>query len=189
MAVLMLQSHLLPPDSSCVRVATAVSCRRWRPAYLQPAADAERFGYLSGERGGIAAQQSEGTGSSGTHASDHNASSTAAGSGGGSSGGGSSSSGSSEGSGALVSPDNAVLLGLAPETGAPVFAADLGPPPPLLPDASRAAAAAAAAFSQVPITTSAQARTAACHSRDVASGVVSCSVVQSWAHRSCVAAL
>lgn len=115
-----------------------MSRRRWRPAYLQPAADAKRLGYLSGERGGIVAQQHDSTSSSGSHAGSLEASSTAAGSSGGD--------GSSR---ASVSPDNAVFLGLAPNTGAPVFAADLGPPPPLLPDASRAAAAAAAAFPQV----------------------------------------
>ena len=116
-------------------------CRRWRPAYLQPAADAARFGYLSGERGGIAAQQVDGAASSGCQGSSPEASGTAP--------GGTSSSISSGSSTALVNPDDAVFLGLAPETGAPVFAADLGPPPPLLPDASRAAAASAAAFPQV----------------------------------------
>jgi hypothetical protein len=190
-ALLMLQLCMLTPSilwrNFLLRIwKIAMFCCRWRPAYLQPAADAERLGYLSGERGGIAAQQSDGAGSSGGHAGSLETSSRATGStsSGGSSdsssGDGRSSSSSSGGSSSgsssgPVSPDNAVFLGLAPETGAPVFAADLGPAPPLLPDASRAAAAAAAAFPQV-LTGSSAAAHCGMPAADTQTLVLSCRV-------------
>jgi hypothetical protein len=118
---------------------------RYRPAYLQPAADAVRFGYLCGERGGIVAHSSASEAGGSSHGSGPDGASVGHNSGG--SGGGSSST--------SVSPEGAVFLGLDPESGAPVFAADLGPPPPLMPDASWAAAAAAAAgFPQEPAASS-----------------------------------
>lgn len=135
---------------------------KWRPAYLTPAADAQKFGYLSGQRSSVAAHGNNGGGPRDGGVSPEGAVFLGL--------GGDCSQLTAvltcqavakllQQLGAQYSPVHAAgcrlrngfrplscLVWWPTESGAPVFAADLGTEPPLWPDSSKARAAADAAL-------------------------------------------